>query len=47
MPNTGPGRKKKKSGSKSMDLSAEEDFLSGMDFGINQDFNPGYSGGGL
>ena len=45
MPNTGPGRKKKKSGSTSMDFSAAEDFLSGMDFGINLDFNPGYSGG--
>ena len=45
MPNTGPGKKKKKSGSTSMDFSAAENFLSGMDFGINLDFNPDYSGG--
>ena len=45
MPSKGKGRKKKKSGSTSMDFSAAENFLSSMDFGIDLDFNPGYSGG--
>ena len=46
MPSKGKGRKKKSNKSLAdMDFSAAEDFLSGMDFGIDLDFNPGYSGG--
>ena len=39
MPSKGKGRKKKKSGGRSLDFSAAENFLSNMDFGIDLDFN--------
>ena len=45
MPSKGKGRKKKKSGGRSLDFSAAENFLSNMDFGIDLDFNSGNSGG--
>ena len=46
MPSKGKGRKKKSNKSLAdMDFSAAEDFLSGMDFGINLDLNTGGSGG--